>query len=282
MPNHPLVSVIIPTYNRALYIPHALDSVLAQTYKDLEIIIVDDGSTDDTRQVVRPYLSDSRIQYVYQQNQKVSRARNNGIKHSRGRYIALLDSDDVWIDEKKLEKQIGFLESHPGYELVSGGIIRVDEKGNEISRVLNPETDQEIRASMLFSCLIAPSAAVFSRRAYDQVGGFNESSDVSEDWQLFLDIGTTAKMYNFQEYFLRYLQSSQNRSNFNRRENLWHNLFLVRSYQSSYPHDGKAFLIHAAYYLYSFMPFGSRLISVFSAIKKLVFGRPAYRKFPPT
>lgn len=270
------VSVIMPAYNRAKYISKAINSVLRQTFADFELIIIDDGSTDNTKEVLQKYLQDSRIKYIYQTNQKVSKARINGIKNSAGKYIALLDSDDYWLDEKKLEKQVSFLEKNPEYVLVSGGIIRAGENGKEISKTKNPEADQEIRKNMLLSCLIAPSAAMFLRSAYDRVGGFNINSDLSEDWQLFMDLGLIGKMYNFQDYFLGYLQGEQNRSNFNRRKNLKYNLGLLKKYKSKYPNFWKAYAIHFCYYIYSFVPLNRELLPVFSKIKKLVFGKPAY------
>src|SRR4051812_13032545 len=92
-----LVSVVIPTYNRAYILGRALDSLLAQTYRNLDIIVVDDGSTDGTRDLIaEKYSHDSRIRYVYQDNQGVSAARNSGLRLMRGDYVALLDSDDVW------------------------------------------------------------------------------------------------------------------------------------------------------------------------------------------
>lgn len=278
---NPLVSVIIPTYNRSQFIKRALNSVLSQSLQNFEIIIIDDGSTDNTRQVVGPYLKDQRVAYVFQQNQKVSKARNNGIKISKGEYIALLDSDDYWADNKKLEKQINFLELNPEYLLTSGGIIRVSPEGKEISRILNPEADQQIRQSMLFSCLFAPSASVFKKSAWEKIGGFNEGSDLSEDWELFLEIGKLGKFYNFQDYFVYYFQGGQNRSNFNRRANLKHNLQLLKKYRLNYPNFKKARLIHFCYFLYSFVPFNKNLLPFFSKIKRLVFGKPAYKDQKP-
>jgi len=273
----PLVSIIIPTYNRCFFIEKALKSILEQTYQDFEIIIIDDGSTDNTKKVIAPYLIDSRVKYLYQENQGVTKARISGIKMAKGEYIALLDSDDFWIDNRKLEKQIEFLEKNPEYVLTSGGIIRGDEKGREFMRTLNPEKDEDIREAMLFSCLIAPSAAVFRKNAYEIAGGFDESTDLSEDWDLFLKMGKVGKMYNFQEYFLYYLQGSQNRSNFNRRENLKYNISLIKKYAKDYPHIRKAIWLHRFYYLYSFFPFKDRLLPLFSIIKRLIFGKPAYR-----
>lgn len=276
MSQKPLVSIIIPTYNREKYIGRAINSVLVQGFQNFEIIIIDDGSTDNTKKVLSPYLKDKRLKYIFQKNQKVSRARNNGIKNSVGKYIALLDSDDYWIDNDKLKKQTDFLEKNHDYVLASGGIIRMDENGREISRIKNPEKDEQIRKSMLLSCLIAPSAAVFRRKTYDIAGGFNEESDLSEDWQLFLEMGKIGKLYNFQEYFLSYLQGDQNRSNFNRRKNLKYNLGLLKEYRKVYPNFEKAYLIHLCYYIYSFLPFNKKLLPVFSKMKSIIFGKPAY------
>jgi len=103
-----LVSVIIPTYNRSRYVTKAIDSVLAQTYKDYEIIVVDDGSIDDTRQVLASYKD--RITYIYQENSGQAAARNTGIRAAHGKWIAFLDSDDIWLPEK-LSRQMEILRS---------------------------------------------------------------------------------------------------------------------------------------------------------------------------
>lgn len=275
---NPLVSVIVPTYNRAKHIKKAIDSALNQTYRNIEIIIIDDGSTDETKEVLLPCFSDKRIRYFYQKNQGVANARNNGIKNSEGKYIALLDSDDYWPAADKLEKQTEFLEKHQDYLLVGGGEISIDENGKELFLLLNPETDREIRKAMLFSCLISPSTAVFSKKAWELAGGFNENcSDLSEDWELFLKLGKLGKMYNFQQYFICYLHGRQNRSNFNRRPNLKYNIGLIKKYRADYPSFHKALFLRRFYYLYSFVPFKENLMPLASKIKQLVFGKPAYK-----
>ena len=110
MVRNPIVSVIIPTYNRAHLIDKAIKSVLNQTYQDFEIIVVDDGSTDNTNEVLKNF-TDSRIHYIFHtSNLGVSAARNTGIKTSQGEYIALLDSDDDWLPEK-LDKQVDVLQN---------------------------------------------------------------------------------------------------------------------------------------------------------------------------
>ncbi|HKK53946.1 MAG TPA: glycosyltransferase family A protein [Patescibacteria group bacterium] len=100
--NNPKISVIIPTYNRANFLPRAIKSVLNQTFKDFELIIVDDGSTDNTKEVINNYLkNDDRIKYIYQQNSGgPPKPKNTGIKIAKGEYIAFLDSDDEWFKDK--------------------------------------------------------------------------------------------------------------------------------------------------------------------------------------
>jgi glycosyltransferase involved in cell wall biosynthesis len=115
----PHVSVIIPTYNRANYVSRAVDSVLSQTFRDCEIIVVDDGSSDNTRQVLAAY--GDRIQYVFQANAGPGAARNLGIRLSRGRYLAFLDSDDMWMPTF-LEETVSALDAHPQVDVVTTGI----------------------------------------------------------------------------------------------------------------------------------------------------------------
>jgi len=120
------VSVIIPTYNRARYLPEAIESVLGQTYKDIEIIVVDDGSTDDTREKLRPYMD--RIKYVHTDNGGPARARNVGMRMARGKYIAFLDSDDHYYPYK-IEVQAGFLDGHDDVALVCSEFSAFSDKG---------------------------------------------------------------------------------------------------------------------------------------------------------
>src|SRR3989304_595361 len=113
----PRVSVIIPTYNTAHYIAPAVESVLGQTYQDTEIIVVDDGSTDNTRTVLTPYMD--RIQYIVQDNKGRSEARNRGIHQSQGEFIAFLDADDLWLPDK-LSQQVAALDEHEQAVLAYG------------------------------------------------------------------------------------------------------------------------------------------------------------------
>ena len=121
----PVVSAIIPTYNFGRFLGEAIQSVLDQTFTDFELIVVDDGSTDDTREVVGSF-NDSRIRYIYQENRGLPAARNTGIKASRGEYIAFLDSDDIWLTQN-LELKVKSLDSHPDAGLVCSDGYNFDD-----------------------------------------------------------------------------------------------------------------------------------------------------------
>src|SRR3990170_3473675 len=120
------VSVIIPAYNSARFLPEAIESVLAQTYKDYGIIVIDDGSTDNTKETLEPYFD--KIKYIYQQNQGAASARNTAIRHSQGEYIAFLDADDVWLPEK-LHIQVEYLNNNPGIAMVYSPSVTISEDG---------------------------------------------------------------------------------------------------------------------------------------------------------
>ena len=131
MKPHPLISVIIPTYNRAYCLPETIESVLAQSFKDFEIIIIDDGSTDNTVEVLQPYRE--KIIYKYQKNAGITEARNAGLKLCSGEWVALLDSDDIWYKDK-LERQVKDVTEHPEIDVhITNANIYREHIGNEVS-----------------------------------------------------------------------------------------------------------------------------------------------------
>ena len=138
MENTPIISVIIPTYNRENMIGYAIKSVLNQTFKNLEIIVVDDGSTDNTEEIIRDF-KDKRVKYIkkYKKNRGISVARNIGIKVARGKYIAPLDSDDEWLPEK-LDKQIKILQDGPPeLGVVYSNSCYIDKSGKNMNKLRN-------------------------------------------------------------------------------------------------------------------------------------------------
>jgi glycosyltransferase involved in cell wall biosynthesis len=177
-----LVSVIIPTYNRKAYVCQAIDSALDQTYPDVEVMVVDDGSTDGTGEVVQARYGD-RIRYIYQSNQGEAAARNSAIRHSRGDLIALLDSDDLWKPDK-LAKQVALLERRPEVGLVSCHAQAIDADGNLIGTgVMKPDAvlDSISLERLIFNSPLIIATVIVRRECLEQVGLFWEDIDYGED-----------------------------------------------------------------------------------------------------
>lgn len=179
------ISVIIPTCNRAGSLPAALESVFAQSFKPHEVIVVDDGSTDNSCEIIRHRFRD--VHYIYQQNRGVSSARNTGIRAAGGDWIALLDSDDRW-EAHKLERQQHALQAQPGAK-----ICHSDELWIRNGKRVNPMKKHAKRGGLIFQhclplCVISPSAAVIKRELLDEIGLFDESLPACEDYDLWLRI----------------------------------------------------------------------------------------------
>lgn len=181
----PIVSVIIPTYNRADMVGSAIRSVLDQDYAAWELVVIDDGSQDGTQAVVAAF-DDPRIRYIYQENRKLPGARNTGIRASRGEYIALLDSDDAFLPPK-LRLQVSAMESNPDVGLVASGWHEVDAQQRIVRTAcpwqFQPALDLDL---WLFGCPFAPSTVMARRSWLMQVGLFDEDQHYVEDWDLWL------------------------------------------------------------------------------------------------
>lgn len=183
----PRVSVIIPTYNSAAMVQEAIGSVLAQTYADLEVVVMDDGSTDDTESVVRRF--GDRVRYFKQENQGVSAARNAGINKSLGDYVAFLDSDDLWLPEK-LSAQIPLLEADPTLGLVYCDWSVVSREALLQSSYLKdlPAASGYVFDELIQSGFILTSGVVLRRGCLDDVGAFDKSLAIAQDYDLWLRI----------------------------------------------------------------------------------------------
>ncbi|OGM60207.1 hypothetical protein A2955_04055 [Candidatus Woesebacteria bacterium RIFCSPLOWO2_01_FULL_37_19] len=183
------VSVIIPTYNRRLVIGRAIKSVLNQTYNDYELIIVDDGSSDGTRELIQEYAEkDKRIKYVYQENRGASSARNFGIKQSLGEYLAFLDSDNEWLSDF-LETMVSVFKNRKSLLMAycSENLFLTSEdrdiNGKIIARRVRAEEYNP--AKLLKTNYIDINCVILKRELYDNLGGFDENLTSLEDWDYF-------------------------------------------------------------------------------------------------
>jgi glycosyltransferase involved in cell wall biosynthesis len=193
----PRIAVIIPTYNRAKLIGESIESVLRQTFTDFEIIVVDDGSTDNTKDVVNKF-KDPRIRYEYQENHGVSAARNNGVKMTAAEYITYLDSDDVYLNhalEKMvncldMNRQVGFVYGQAHIMKVGGEAYRIRESSiHDHTTVIDPV--EQVR-ELLFYKPWNVSAFMVRHSCLDEIGGFNEEMWWGEDYYFFVRL---AKRY---------------------------------------------------------------------------------------
>lgn len=187
----PLVSIVIATYNRGSIIERAIETVQLQDYPHKEIIIVNDGSTDNTAEILARYPDIHVI--TNKQNLRLQKSLNIGCHAARGKYIARLDDHDVWLDARKLSKQVALLESQPEVGVVGTAITL----GNRT--VINPLSDQSIRHQMLFRCPFSHVTVVFRKALFEQVGGYDENLKYSEDWDLWMKMGMKANLMNLAE-----------------------------------------------------------------------------------
>ena len=171
-----LISIILPTHNGAVTIAAAISSIQAQTYQQWELIVINDGSTDETSDIVKKYqVDDARITLIeHPHNLGIQKALNQGLLLARGSFIARIDDDDRWGDTEKLSQQVAFLELNPEYVLVGTGVIVVDEVAkNELLRYIPPQSDESIRRSILGKNFFVHSAVLFSKKSAQSVGGYD-------------------------------------------------------------------------------------------------------------
>jgi glycosyltransferase involved in cell wall biosynthesis len=190
------VSVIIPTYNRAWCLSEAIDSVLAQTFQDMELIVVDDGSTDDTDTILAGYGGQARL--LRQTNQGVSAARNHGMRYARGDLLAFLDSDDLWHPDKLL-RQAAFFDTHP-----EAMICQSEEIWMRRGVRVNPKRRHRKPSGWIFEaslalCLVSPSAVMMRRGLLEDMGGFDESLPACEDYDLWLRVSLRYPIHLLEE-----------------------------------------------------------------------------------
>jgi glycosyltransferase involved in cell wall biosynthesis len=193
----PLVSVVIPTYNRAKYIAEAVESVLKQTYPYIETIVVDDGSTDDTSRILEDF--GDRIEYIRQERKERSSARNRGIRNAKGEYVAFLDSDDVWCPEK-VSEQVRVLKENPEVGAVYTDVEFIDENGKrctELRQWDGPRRKRFYEDLMTNNVVTGSTSSVMIRRECLGEGGpFDEAMNACEDLDLYRRI---ARTYEFRE-----------------------------------------------------------------------------------
>lgn len=253
----PKVSIIMPTYNRIRMLEKAIQSVFDQSYRDWELIIIDDASTDETEARMKELdCREEAVRYMRIpkiENKGISEYLNIGLRNARGKYIARIDDDDFWCHKDKLKLQVEFMEKNPEYVVVGGGVILVDGNGDELFRYLKKETDEEIRSFALFSNPFTHATVLFKKDLALKLGGYKIIKHV-EDMELWLRMGKHGKLYNMKEYFITYMTAGQNKSFTHQRENSKTVLEVIKMHKDDYPNFSKAYILNYTQYAYSFLP----------------------------
>lgn len=201
------VSIILCFYNEEKYLEKAISSVLAQTYSNFELIIVNDGSTDGSDNIVKSYHDDRIVYESYEGNRRLAYARNRGLELATGDYIGFFDGDDVMVSDK-IEKQVKYLKEHNDIILVSGGYAYMDAEGNVDEEIIMPKyrSNEQIKAFILYrNCIACAGAALFRREVIDKHHiQFDETNKASEDYLFWIDMLPYGNFANVGECFFYY------------------------------------------------------------------------------
>lgn len=210
-----LVSVIMPLYNAEKYVSEAIESILSQTYENIELIIVDDCSRDSSPDIANKFADrDTRIRFFRnEKNIGVAKTRNRAIHEARGEYVACLDNDDVAMPDR-IAEQVNFLKTHPDYGLVASDVEIIDENSRPIAMRYYPHTDQEIRQTMLRVNPVANPACLFRRAVFEELGDcYDESACPVEDYEFVLRVARKHKIANFDRILTKYRISTAQAKN---------------------------------------------------------------------
>ena len=244
---NPVVSVILPTYNwKSERLSESIDSVLNQTFKDFELIIINDASTNDIEKTILEYVKkDKRIVYLKnEKNLQLTRTLNKWIEHAKWKYIARIDDDDIRMGKDKLEKQIKYMESNLDCWLCwAGEIINIDESWKTINKMQTRLSDDEIRNNILQANQFAHSSIMVRKSILGEEWVYDPKFNKAEDYELWCRIGIRCKFANLQSVWIKYRINSNwiTRKNFNYQKKLTFKIFL--KYRKKYPNFCKALIL---------------------------------------
>ena len=205
MNENPKISVLLTVYNSASYIGSSIESILQQTFRDFELIIIDDCSTDGSWEIVQKYAGEDPRIVAYKNEQNLGGCRNliSGLQHVRGKYIARQDNDD-WSYPDRLEKQFAFLESHPEVGIVGGSMEIMDTNGEGVGKRTYHLTDTEIRKKIFRYSPFAHPLVMIRRSVLDKVGPYDPVYAPADDYDLYFRIGKESQFANLPDVLLKY------------------------------------------------------------------------------
>jgi len=231
----PKITVLLPVYNAKPYLHDAIHSVLDQTYKNIELLIIDDGSTDGSVDIIRSF-KDPRIVFLqHVANNGLIATLNEGLEKARGEYIARMDADDIWTNPQKLEKQLEYFDHSPDCVLVGTWATLIDEDGSSLGSIRYPYEDSAIRKHLLMKNYFVHPSVLFKKDAALKAGGFSISEKHVEDYGLWLRLGTYGTFANIPEYLMAYRVHGASVSRQNKLEQIQNSFKLVKMHADDYP-----------------------------------------------
>lgn len=204
--NKPLVSIVMSTYNDALYLKESIDSVRKQTFQSWEFIIINDASSDNTDEILKLYQKkDRRIIYIKNANNVgLTKNLNKGIDLAKGEFIARLDGDDYWTDKTKLQQQVNFMLHNPGCGIIGCFAYAVNISGKKLYEIEYPCEDKDIRKIMLRHGPFVHSSILIRKQTVISAGKYNDKHTYTEDYDLFLNLGTISTFHNIPKFMVHY------------------------------------------------------------------------------
>jgi glycosyltransferase involved in cell wall biosynthesis len=224
----PAVTAIIPCYNRERFVGMAIESVLAQTYPNIQLIVVDDGSTDRSRQVLEQYKGRLLLlEHPGGENRGQSASINLGLAHAVGKYVGILDSDDIWMPSK-IAEQVAYLEANPDCGLVYGNGEAIDESGRRLYAMYGPGHEElnDPKRVLLDCYFLVPNNSLVRKRVLDEVGGFDEALRAAQDHDMAIRIAEVTKLGYLDRLWFKYRRHADSISK-RRAELRWRNGFLI-------------------------------------------------------
>ncbi|MBD3883570.1 glycosyltransferase family 2 protein [Phormidium tenue FACHB-886] len=205
MSQPPLVSVLFPVYNGGRYLVAAIESILAQSFGDFELLLINDGSTDQSRQTLDRYAAqDKRIRLIHRENRGLIQTLNQMLTLARGEFLARMDADDI-AQPDRFGLQVKFLQQHPDYVCVGGAYDLIDPQGRTVLHSAMPETNTEIQQALLSGqTIINHPCAMIRRSALQQIGGYDETMQTVEDLDMLLRLGEVGLLANLPDTVLKY------------------------------------------------------------------------------
>ena len=240
MKSEPTISILILSYNRAKYIAEAIDSVLTQTYRNFELVIIDDGSTDQTAEILSQYIDPRIKKIMHTTNAGLHARRAESLTYATGTYTAVLDSDDVWTDSDKLAQQVACMEAHPDCAVVGTFITLCSPAGETIGRNSYCTDDQRIRSAILSRNQFTHSSVLMRTSLLQKVPGYRDTG-LAEDLDLFLQLGLVGTFANLPHYMTAYRIHTES---FNPQKQAMARavLGIIQTHRHHYPHYYRAYV----------------------------------------